>query len=316
MRIPVLPYADREDLFHSLHYRSSVFDKFTPCDVEAPAINIDLRFDDLRLTPTHEFRVGLNHDVLGPLYGKFRNDIQLMIFAQDAALRQRRKLFAAPIDDVPEVITLDRKLLASSSLRDRIPLEFCVLNVEVLSGNLALPRSRASRLAELRVNLRNAAAGFSFPHRRATEQEFIDARLPPKTGVHVQFECDPKELVKKSDSSLDTMLCAWIHEELWHALQTDRDANRAAMRDSMVTATIAQTILEASSAALKGGSGIEPDSTCYQLLSFIAKRCEVDEDVLVKKMEDSFGAAGLVPYVQSAFSYTTNAIRLEEEESP
>jgi hypothetical protein len=308
------PYADLAGIFEKLEYRANPASPFKEVSLDGDSVHQIVRMDDLRVIPRHEFKITLDEDRLQPHYDDHLSAIRLVVLTRDSMLRRELVLASFAIDGIPEVIAIRPDDLRMTGHRDRLPLEFVVVAVPVIRGPKALPTQKASRLAQLHVTLVNASGGASFPYKRATVDELEDRGLPAETGVHLELLGGAEELIKNTDTPVNTVFQVWVHEKLWESMQNDRSRSTSQLRMLAVTETAAMLILSAAIPALKAGGRIEDGSIVGQLLGFVAKQTGQS----VSDMRNDFGKdlslPEITPFLQAAFRYATIASKAEEEE--
>ena len=313
MRELVRPYADLDGIFESVEYRAGPTEPFEFLDIDGDDAVRVVPVDDLRTIPQHQLRIRVRLDVLKPHYTAHKDRIRLVIIVRDARLRKELRLADFPIDEIPLTIDLDRTMLRTTGLRDVLPLSIVVLWSAVVSGDIALPKQRASRLAELHFVLKNKAGGASFPYKRASAEELRKEGLPAETGVHLKLLCDALELIKESDTPIKNLFEVWLHEKIWAAIQNDRSPVASALRLSSVTLTATNLLLSAVAPLLKNGQQIEQGSAIGQLLEHVEKQASLKEGHLRHKFESTASLHDLEPHLQNAWRFVTSAGRVEEE---
>lgn len=313
MKDIVLPYTDLDGIFESVEYRGNPTESFQALDIDGDLATRVVLVDDLRIIPQHELRIKLRLDALKPHYDRHRQDIHLAVIVRDTVLRRELRLAEHPIDAIPSTINLDRGLLRTTGLRDVLPLNLVVLWNATASSARALPQQRASRLAELRVVVRNTAGGASFPYKRASAEELKKEGLPAETGIHLKLHCDAIELIKETDTPIKNLFEIWVHEKIWSAIQNDRSPTAAPLRLTSVTLAASHLLLSAVIPQLKAGQQIQQGSAIAQLLEFADKQAGYKEGHLRQKFEKSASLNELDPYLQNAWRFATNAGKVEEE---
>jgi len=270
--------------------------------------------DDLRLIPRHEFKVTLDAGRLKPHYNKHLADLRLVVLTRDSMLRREVVLGTFALNSLPSVIAIRPQDLQTTGHRDRLPLEFVVVAVPVISGSRSLPTQKASRLAELHITIMNASGGAAFPYKRITVAELEDKDLPTETGVHLELLCGVEELIKAQDTPPDALFEVCIHEKLWGALQNDRSGTSSQLRMLMVTETAMTLLLSAVIPSLKSGNTIDEGSVVGQLLAFVEKQSDKSPGSLRTQFQQSLSVPGLAPYLQAAFRFATIAGKVDDDE--
>ncbi len=297
------PYASLDGIFQTVEYRASRSDAFRVLPIDGDTIHHVVRVDDLRLLPQHEFRLTLDSRKLKPHYHRHRKSLQLVVITRDSTLRREMVLATQDLPNGTAEIVLATKSLAMTAHRDCLPLVFSIVAVPVLSGGNALPTQRASRLAELHVTLSNSAGGVSFPYKRVTSEDLAKKGLPTETGLHLELLYEPKELIKDTESPAHTLFEVWLHENVWAAVQNDKDTGTACIRNAAITETTASMLLGAVAPIVKGGERIEEGSVVGQLLRFLDRRAGLKEGMLQKHFEKDCCVSRMGPYIQHAFRY-------------
>ena len=150
-----------------------------------------------------------------------------------------------------------------------MPPSIVVLWSGSVADETALPRQCASRLAELRVTLRNTAGGASFPYKRVSADDLRTEGLPSETGIHLKLLCDAQELIRESDTPIKNLFEVWIHEKIWAAIQNDRSPVSSPLRLSAVTLAVSNLLLSTVVSILRDGQKIERASAVGQLLEHV-----------------------------------------------
>lgn len=309
----IRPYADLTGIFAGIDYRPNHAAAFQPIDVSEDSASTVVRVDDLRTIPQHQLRVRLDLDVLKPHYEEHVEALQFLVIARDTTLRQELQLARYPLGEVPSTIDLDRNLLRVTALRDVLPLNFSVILKDRIKGDTALPIQRASRLAEFRFTITNAAGGATFPFKRVTAAELRGAGKPSETGIYLNLLCGAEELIIASDTPIANLLEVWVHERIWSAVQNDRGPAAGRLRLGSITLLTSTLILSSVVSLMRAGKEIAESSVVGLLLSYAERQGGLEEGELRRRFQADASVHDLDPWLQNAWRYVSLAAKIQDE---
>jgi hypothetical protein len=307
------PYIDLPDVFKSLEYRSNQTHQFEPVAVESGVATKVVVVDDLRTIPTHQVRIGIDQDRLGP-YKAFASSLRCLILVRDAVLRREVKLADFSLESTPDIIELSRKELALTSLKTELTLNCVIVNADTLPKKIGFPQQLASRLAEFRLHIKNSAGGASFPFKRKSAEEMKAAGLPAEAGLYLHLEGDASELIQNTDTPVKNLLSFWVHERIWQAIQNEHRGNPATgqLRVTLMTVSASQMLLSAALPALSDGKKIEENSVIGQLLSYVEIQASLQDGFLLRQFEKDRSTSSIEPYLQHAWRFVSGASKEDE----